>query len=62
MSFLSPGMLVLLAVVPLGIVVYRRVDSQRRAAGGRTGCDGLRRQLAGDPPATRSASPRGASS
>ncbi|HEX3090277.1 MAG TPA: VWA domain-containing protein, partial [Ilumatobacteraceae bacterium] len=31
MSFLSPGMLVLLALVPLGIVVYRRVDSQRRA-------------------------------
>jgi Ca-activated chloride channel homolog len=31
MSFLSPGMLVLLGLVPLGIVVYRRVDTQRRA-------------------------------
>jgi len=31
MTFLSPGMLVLLAVVPIGIIVYRRVDSQRRA-------------------------------
>ena len=31
MTFLSPGMLVFLAAVPLGIVVYRRVDSQRKA-------------------------------
>jgi Ca-activated chloride channel family protein len=31
MSFISPGMLVLLAVVPIGIVVFRRVDAQRTA-------------------------------
>ncbi len=31
MTFISPDMLVLLAIVPLGIVVYRRVDTQRRA-------------------------------
>jgi Ca-activated chloride channel homolog len=31
MSFISPGMLILLAVVPIGIIVFRRVDAQRRA-------------------------------